>query len=325
MEPNRKIVYGNLVKRTVAGLIDFGLNFLVMMSLFAFIALPISNHFFSGNELSVQIQEVQLASNLFSKNDQTDRIQTIEENALPEALYRYYVESGFSPSFSSTDIETYYVDILGKNLSGNPLDFSQPINSFTPWDIAKKATFTAEDLHQFYRNLYQKAIADFELSEAYKAVADPLNLLTTIDLIICLAVSSMLVYIVVPALVKNGKTFGKIVVKLAVVNYLGYRSERNQFIFRGVSSVLINYVGALIALPFISYIWMVFSKKKQNLIDLLSGTIVVDEVDTVIYQNALEQATYEKDLASRLEEVEKKRKKVIEEAEAKKIRPGQND
>ena len=324
MDPNHKIIPANLVKRTIAGLIDFGLNFLITMSLFAFVALPISNQFFSGNELASQIVEVQIESHLFTLNDETGRVETLGDDAVPEALYRYYMETEISPTFDSEEIETYYIEILGKNLSGNPLDFTKPISSFTPWDIAKKTSISDDAVDQYYRDVYQKAIADFQLSEAYQTYADPLNVLTTIDLLICLAIGSLLVYVLVPAFMQNGKTFGKVVVKIGVVNFLGYRSNKPQFLLRGISSVLVHYVGVIVALPFISYLWMIFSKKKQNLVDLLAGTLVVDEVDTVIYQNAQEQENYEKDLINRLEEVEQKRKKVVEEEDAKKDRPGSN-
>lgn len=324
MEPNYKAIPANLVKRTVAGILDFFLNFMVTMSLFAFVALPISNQFFSGNELGAQIQNVQISSHLFVINEDTGRVTTLAEDDQKEAIYRYYMETDYSPTFHSDHIEDYYTQILGKDESGNPLDFTKPINSFTPWEIATKTTYSEAEITSFYRDIYQRAIADFQLSTAYQPIADELNLLTTIDLIICLGMGSVIIYVLVPLFTRNGKTFGKIVMRIGVTNYLGYQSEKRQLVFRNITSVLFHYVGALLLVPFFSYLWMIFSKKHQNLVDLFAGTLVIDEVMSVIYVDANAQLAYEEELQKRIVALEEKRKKVILENEAKRIRPGVN-
>ena len=116
-------------------------------------------------------------------------------------------------------------------------------------------------------------------------------------IVICLALSTTIFFLVVPLCFKNGETLGKLMFKLCLANKLGYRYSKIQLIPRFLLSmavilILYFFVGInLISLGIItflalgSYTMTIFTKDHKALHDFVAGTIVVDKVHSEIFKN----------------------------------------
>ncbi len=116
-------------------------------------------------------------------------------------------------------------------------------------------------------------------------------------IVICLAFSTAIFFLVVPLCFKNGETLGKMMFKLCLANKLGYRYSRVQLIPRFLLSMAviailyfvigINLIslGILTFLALGSYTMTIFTKDHKALHDYVAGTIVVDKVHSEIFKN----------------------------------------
>lgn len=151
-------------------------------------------------------------------------------------------------------------------------------------DFATRAFFA--DVYAHYRELaYQVSIWQTLLPE-----------LTAIFIV------SILAYFVMPLIFKNGKTVGKLVMGIGLVNKLGYDISIPQLIMRFffpmvVTTGLLIIGGTAFAIGMglfvlVSYALVIFTKEHKAIHDYLAGTVAIDAKRSVWFKNANQEAEY---------------------------------
>ena len=175
-------------------------------------------------------------------------------------------------------------------------------------DFATRAFFA--DVYATYRELaYQVSVWQTLLPE-----------LTAIFIV------SVLAYFVMPLILKNGKTVGKLIMGIGLVNKLGYDIAIPQLIMRFFFPLVV-VIGLLILggsafaigmglFVLVSYTMVIFTKQHKAIHDYLAGTIAIDAKRSVWFKNATEEAKYtEKINAMPHLEIEKPKAEPIENQE----------
>lgn len=113
---------------------------------------------------------------------------------------------------------------------------------------------------------------------------------------------SILAYFVMPLILKNGKTVGKLIMGIGLVNKLGYDVAIPQLILRFFFPLVV-VIGLLILggsafaigmglFVLVSYTMVIFTKEHKAIHDFLAGTVAIDAKRSVWFKNATEEARY---------------------------------
>ncbi len=158
----------------------------------------------------------------------------------------------------------------------------------------------------------------------YRALSQQVSLWQTLlPELTAIFIVSILAYFVMPIIFKNGKTVGKLVMGIGLVNKLGYEVTIPQLIMRFFFPLVV-VLGLLIVggsafvigmglIVLISYALVIFTKEHKAIHDYLAATIEIDTKHSVWFKNAIEEAKYiEKINAMPIIEIEKPRTEVIE-------------
>ena len=143
---------------------------------------------------------------------------------------------------------------------------------------------TAETAYEFYATAYQNALNylyqyDQAYSEAYQTCSFYLNL----EKVLGIVISGTLVYLVMPLILKKGKTIGKLIFKLSLsLDSKEYQKIHfAQLLTRYLSIVFIEILGSQVFyyIPMmISLGTMMFTKRNFAIHDFIARTYVVDDV-----------------------------------------------
>lgn len=303
-------------RRFVSVVIDVLIVFFFGEMLFAYVAIPIINNYYQGTELGDRAYQIQLDSDLFTTDDD-GAISAYESDDYPMAVYRYYVVSGLASTPLTAD--EYYEQMLGRGSDSTLFDWSASIDPTTPWKISY-TTSRSSEVESLYKTLYQDAINDLEDNNAeYKEINVKLGNRQDLGRLICLAPMILIAYVIIPPFMKNGATIGELSLGIAHTNALGYKITRGQSAFRGISFIIINYLGLFLGGPIISFIFVLARKDRRSLTDLLALTAMVDSRTSVIFASANEAEEFD----SRIEAVQTNarnvRENAIKEIEAERI------
>ncbi|MFA5480964.1 MAG: RDD family protein [Bacilli bacterium] len=127
---------------------------------------------------------------------------------------------------------------------------------------------------------------------------------------------AILVYFVMPLILKNGKTVGKYIMSIGLVNKLGYDVSIPQLVLRFFFPLVV-VIGLLIIggvtfalgtglFVLVSYTLVIFTKEHKAIHDFLAGTVAIESKKSVWFKNATEEAKYtEKINAMKYVEIEK--------------------
>jgi len=138
---------------------------------------------------------------------------------------------------------------------------------------------------------------------AYRELAFQVNLWQTLlPEVTAIFIVSILAYFVMPIIFKNGKTVGKLVMGIALVNKLGYDVSIPQIILRFFFPMVL-IIGLLIIggtafamgvglYVLVSYATVIFTKDHKALHDYLAGTVAIDAKKSVWFKNATQEAEY---------------------------------
>ena len=105
-------------------------------------------------------------------------------------------------------------------------------------------------------------------------------------IVISIFIPAFLFYGIIPIFSKEGKTIGRLIAKLIVINNNGKPINWLHTLFRALVSIIINIYLAIITLgivPLISLIVSIIIKDNRSLVDLVSGTKVIDGKLPYIY------------------------------------------
>lgn len=305
-------------KRFLAGFLD--LVFVLLLSIFAYIpAVHIANA--AGWAESYQeLYKYGLASGLYSANDMGGLNTIVEYEAMPKALYYFYVDHldeqgvpyrGFAPllveghEFNSEDD---YYDVILKRGSADTL-FNFPLfetGSYAPYEVPALSGKTAE-VEAFLFAEMNKAYDAFNEHSAVNQLLFDNYRYQAVTIISAYLVSSFILIVLVPLILKDKVTLGKLVTSTIVLNRFGYKITNGRAFARNLSVFLLSFV--LFFLPFhiVSFFFGIFTKKKESLFDMIAFTIVADKKRTIAFANVEEENAYRKKLAQSLLTIEKRK------------------
>lgn len=127
----------------------------------------------------------------------------------------------------------------------------------------------------------------------------------TLEVVLAAVVSSFVVYIVLPLILKNGQTVGKKVNGLGLASIDGYKINNKQLIMRfipllvvilaflipiGIDPVMLYLVPIIVFL--VSFAIFMASPKRCSLHDFCARTIVVDLKSSILFENEIEEEAY---------------------------------
>ena len=166
-----------------------------------------------------------------------------------------------------------------------------------------------------------------DIYATYRALSQQVSLWQTLlPELTAIFIVSILAYFVMPIIFKNGKTVGKLVMGIGLVNKLGYDVTIPQLIMR-FFFLLVVVLGLLIVggsafaigaglFVLVSYTLVIFTKEHKAIHDYLAGTVAIDTKRSVWFKNASEEAKYtEKINAMPRIEIEKPQPDIIENEE----------
>lgn len=263
-------------------------------------------------------------SGLYIDNGLNGYDVTTDTNKMPEAIYTFYVDKvnsqgepvrGLSPilvegnTFNSA--EDYYVVILGKGSETTIFDFSKVIPTDKPFEVAKKDSVTDKTVADFYTNKYTTAINQYLQNPDVSYYVKKTQEGTILSVVTAILFGILLIIVVLPLFNKNGVTLGEMIMKTTVSNKFGFKVNKGQALIRGIASVLINYFGAFLLINLVSFGFILFSKKKQSLVDLLAATLVLDKQNSLIFADVDALRIYNNRLKDAEEEIENNREKTM--------------
>lgn len=277
-------------KRIIAAIIDALMIIFSATALFAAAGVPIVNHYFNGNALGDEVVVIQKQSQLF-RQTQVGMMSVYTSDDYDMAVYNYYVNSHISSQMYTSD--QYYDHFLRRGQTDTLFDWAAGINAETPWEVPHLAQNSAK-VQPFYKKLYQEAINDLETTHVrYIEIRKQLETMQGAAQLISLVPFVLIFIVILPLFLKNGATLGKLTMRIGHANMYGYQATRGQQAFRGVTTILIDYVGLFLALPFISAVVMTIRKDRRSLTDLIAMTVTFDNRESVVFNSANDEQQFE--------------------------------
>lgn len=265
-------------KRIWAAVIDLVIFYILMIVFTSFVVQPIIN-VTTDYEQRYQIYETTLVEKkLVSKSDNGLVLTISDFDVAKIDQYEQVLIDLYSDESYLTEGNTGLKDYLdSKKKADKVFSYVEETDSFT--FIGNKET-----AYEFYASAYQKALNylyqyDQVYSEAYQTCSFYLNL----SKILGIFISGTLVYLVMPLILKKGKTLGKLIFKLSLsLDSKEYQKIHfGQLLTRYLSIVCIEILGSqvLYYIPMmISLGLMMFTKRNFAIHDFIARTYVVDDV-----------------------------------------------
>lgn len=307
----KKIKKASFVRRIIALIMDGAVTIFAFFAFFTFVFSPIATYGFKYKEILKEGSKIQLSSHLYvvsSKNEERNIPITDSDeediNFYVERIKYYYLtyKTTIAPDCNEKIMDDSGVEYL-------PQEYYTPerVDSFVK-DIA-----TVEDA----KKVSYDALIDF--SKYIKDVNRRVKLCESFMIFPSFILSFGIFYILVPLLYKNGETFGKKVMRLALVTKDGYEVRKRQIVTRQL--FLFVYVAffafffaigiasfALLGLGVAIYFIAAFiSKTNRSFADYLAYTYLVDANSSVWFKDEIEEKQKEEIIEKNLEKYNKKR------------------
>ncbi len=304
------IVPAGLGKRTGAAILDILIAAMVWFGLLAYAIQPIFNAVYDTYTIQDQYQAIQIESKLYVLDEDYGTVSVLAAEDYDTGVLAYYTE------YKGETIAWYNDEILKIGTEGSLFVYAQtggiddptivgvpaPIEdagSMTSAELSSATAAQTADLDDFYYDTYSAAISDLNEQEDYLALANQLADYFRWELIIATAVVLLVFYFMIPMLLKDGRTLGKQIFGLSLVNKLGYKVTKSQIILRFLVFGLFEILGSVYTMMgtiLISYTIMIFGKKNMSVHDWAASTRVIDGKRSVWFKNATEAAAYQTEI-----------------------------
>lgn len=299
--------------RTSAFFVDLaialGITLLFVFALFK----PLFKNKVNGYQTLIKSES--LASGLYVQNEnsgETERISgSSDYSVFVEALEKFYFE--YMPTKKPESAEKYTVAWFNESIllvgdeTYNCFEYQKTDGVDDPNLIAVRIADSNDTLvNKLVQGKYVDAIMDDfnTLPDIAKAGANYMTI-STVQYVASILISGILVYIVMPLILKNGQTVGKKAFGLGLANSDGYKFSNNRLLMRFVPfavvdvslffMILVNlYVVMLIVLIvfLVSFALAMSSPKRMSLHDLTGRTLVVDLKSSVLFSTVEEEEAY---------------------------------
>lgn len=321
---NKKIeIYkAGMGRRVIAFAFDALCTFILMIFIQSCVTEPIAKKTANVGQTEAAYVDRLLESGLYSKNpnDETDEIiytlpqlfdKLNEGNDEKIKAFDFYDTkiTNFYNTFElygSTGgkvihISSYY-DLIKENVdlftySETPDDVNTPDVNEYAFTYVPKTEYSEVAMSNFYKNAYELAQHGLASDPKISEYGIEITKATVIEVIISTSVPVLIFFFVIPMCIPGGKTLGKLLLKLGVVNRgTGFAAKKTQILVRFVvffflelvASVLLFMVPALV-----SFTILAFSKEHNCIHDYLSATIVVDTSKSRLFKNEYDYLNYQ--------------------------------
>ncbi|MCQ2801497.1 MAG: RDD family protein [Bacilli bacterium] len=172
-----------------------------------------------------------------------------------------------------------------------------------PKDYSK---VTETDINKYMQNAYLSTyLENFNKLSYVIDLTNKETFIYSLEIVLSMFIAAIGTYIIIPIIIKRGRTVGKLCFKLALANSDGYKAENKQLIMRLVPLVVViasflipfwNDIFLVILIPLIiflvSFALAMASPKKASLHDFVARTIVIDDKTSIIFDNEIEEENY---------------------------------
>ena len=306
----KSIKKASFPKRIIAFIMDGAVALFVFFGFFIFAFSPIANNALGMKKAYEEGSKLQVDSGLYVETERNKQTTYIPLNKYEYGSKDEYVVhlKSYYLEYKTTKAPDYNVPI--KNSDGVevlPKDyyteawFNEKMSGVSDVNTAKQAAKEALTDFSKYLYSYQKTITLCQLFIAG-----------------CSYVASFgIFYILVPLLFKNGETFGKKTMGLALVTKSGYDVKKRQIVLRQL--FLFVYVGvfsfylgvgftsfATLGLGVLIYFVAAFiSKTNRSFADMLSYTFLIDAKNSVWFKDKNEEESKEEIVETNLSKYNK--------------------
>lgn len=304
METNQFAVNGNLLKRSGAAILDFIVFTLLALFLISSVVGPFYDSQYQTSQLSEQFTTYQVASSLYEEDENTGQVIFVDNEAIPEALYDYY--RVFKNGKTYLDDTTPFVfSDAWYNTTILLIEEEDTLFELVNGDIntraVERSNLSEEEqslLANFYTRAFNDALADLATYEPYVALAQQINQYFLEILAIAASITMLVVYLILPLILKEGRTLGKLLLSLSVVSKDGYALQWWQFLLRfvGITLTFVLAIYTILGSILISYTFMIFSKNYRALHDFLAISRVVDKKQSLIFTKEAQLLDYKASL-----------------------------
>lgn len=272
-------VKANPVSRIGSALIDLMLFFVILMLSASLIVSPIINSTSAYQETYASYQEKLVDTFLVVKTD-TGLITRFDYDQEKNEDFDYKNMSKY---------DNYIIDFYYSYESNDKVEeFKQAqrdatyiftFNENGSYEITGKD----EDVISFYNNQFSKALNDYyELDQEYASLYNEIDKYNSISMYCSGAISLLITYLFFPLVLKHGRTLGKQIFSLRVVNdnaELSNISLLQKLIRFAVSALILVVSYFTTGIPlFIVLIFMLTNKKSMGIQDIVAKTVVLDGV-----------------------------------------------
>ncbi len=304
------IVPASLGKRTGAAIIDLLVAALVWFGLMAYAIQPIFNASFNLPAIQEDYQAIQLESKLYVVDEDYGTVSVLAEEDYDTGVLAYYTE------YKGETILWYNTEILKIGEEDSLFVYAQtagvddptivgvpaPIEdsgSMPSEELSSATAVQTSNLANFYYDAYTAARTDLNAQEDYAALANELAYYFKWELAIGTTLVLAIFYLIIPMFLKDGRTLGKQIFGLSLVNKNGFKIKKWQIAVRAVVFGVFEILGSLYTMMgtiLISYTIMIFGKKNMSIHDFVASSRVIDSKRSTWFKNAEEAAAYQAEL-----------------------------
>lgn len=264
-----------ILRRLCAALIDFILVVVIGVFISFIFSAILKNSSVYMENLTIY-QNYAVRSGLYrytdDKKNEIVEVSAVEEDFIRDFYYEFV-----------TDGKSIYD---AKKVESNLFDYDETTDTFS-W----KETVNENEKTDFYIQMRDLAIRDyFDLymysDEVSAAAAYKLAAFNYLEFFVCAGIGLSIIYILVPLLLKDGKSLGKILFKLKIISSKGsIQISKLQLFFRGLVIIFFEFVISFYAISIIylpitlivSLAMMLFNKRQLSFHDLSCSSIVVND------------------------------------------------
>ena len=280
----------SLFRRICSIIFDGIIAVCLFVILFAFVSQPIISSTTSYDETYEKYNNELVSTHLYLYYEENQAVSLISGN-YDKYLLEFYNDNDFN-----YDYEDYY-ELKYEKSNINPSLDSKEVPLFiydedndtfleNVYVLDKDGNFTSEideekkiKVNEFYKNLLNELNAKILNQEKILEYTQKLTALTMLMFFIAIIPTIIILYLLIPLLIKDGTTMGKKMLQMRVIDAKsGKDASKFQLLIRFVFFALINVVLGIFTYGLtivFSIIMMFIFKTRQTLHDLVSGTMVV--------------------------------------------------
>lgn len=272
------------LRRIASAFLDI-FSAVILALLISFISTPIVNKVFNGPQAYEELYSYSISTRIYTYNEDgtlsvISDVKTMDENIT------YFYENcteGKIDEYNNLKKEKSDLFVLDTE-TGNYVEKEYDYNN---QEVRAQYTVFYQGVLEICKTQYLDAY--LMKQEGYKEALTKVNQMLYTNILVCSFLGLALIYLVVPLLNKDFKTFGKMAFKLRIISKVGPSSKPSklQLIFRQLFTIFFEYVLTVatlgifgIPIPFILLISMsmVFlTKHNQSFHDLCTSTMLVDD------------------------------------------------